>query len=209
MAARLSPLDTSFLEVESPTAHMHVGWVALFSPPKGRPAPTFQELREHIRGRLGRAPRYRQKLARGAVRSPRPGLGRRRQVRRQAACPSRARCQHRDGRRPGDVDAARARRAALGDLDRPKLADGRIGVVGKAHHCMVDGIAAVELAALLLDPTPRAAATGPRRLGARRASEQDRVDGYRSSGSRDGPARSREGAGAGGALAAARPRARG
>jgi diacylglycerol O-acyltransferase / wax synthase len=27
-------------------------------------------------------------------------------------------------------------------------------VVGKAHHCMVDGIAAVELAALLLDPTP-------------------------------------------------------
>jgi diacylglycerol O-acyltransferase len=34
------------------------------------------------------------------------------------------------------------------------LDDGRIGVVGKAHHCMVDGIAAVELAALLLDPTP-------------------------------------------------------
>jgi WS/DGAT/MGAT family acyltransferase len=35
-----------------------------------------------------------------------------------------------------------------------KLSDGRIGVVGKAHHCMVDGIAAVELASLLLDPTP-------------------------------------------------------
>jgi diacylglycerol O-acyltransferase / wax synthase len=27
-------------------------------------------------------------------------------------------------------------------------------VVGKAHHCMVDGLAAVELASLLLDPTP-------------------------------------------------------
>ena len=37
------------------------------------------------------------------------------------------------------------------------LDDGRIGVVGKAHHCMVDGIAAVELAALLLDPTPEPA----------------------------------------------------
>ena len=35
-----------------------------------------------------------------------------------------------------------------------RLDDGRIGVVGKAHHCMVDGIAAVELAALLLDPSP-------------------------------------------------------
>jgi diacylglycerol O-acyltransferase len=33
------------------------------------------------------------------------------------------------------------------------LSDGRVGVVGKAHHCMVDGIAAAELAALLLDPT--------------------------------------------------------
>jgi WS/DGAT/MGAT family acyltransferase len=35
-----------------------------------------------------------------------------------------------------------------------ELADGRLGVIGKAHHCMVDGIAAVELASLLLDPTP-------------------------------------------------------
>ena len=34
------------------------------------------------------------------------------------------------------------------------LDDGRIGIVGKAHHCMVDGIAAVELASLLLDPSP-------------------------------------------------------
>ena len=35
-----------------------------------------------------------------------------------------------------------------------RLDDGRIGVVGKAHHCMVDGIAAVELGSLLLDPDP-------------------------------------------------------
>jgi WS/DGAT/MGAT family acyltransferase len=35
-----------------------------------------------------------------------------------------------------------------------RLDDGRVGVVGKAHHCMVDGIAAVELATLLLDPSP-------------------------------------------------------
>ena len=31
-SVRLSPLDAAFLEVESPTAHMHVGWVAIFRP---------------------------------------------------------------------------------------------------------------------------------------------------------------------------------
>ena len=36
-----------------------------------------------------------------------------------------------------------------------RLRDGRIGLVGKAHHCMVDGLAAVELGSLLLDPAPR------------------------------------------------------
>ena len=48
------------------------------------------------------------------------------------------------------------------------LDDGRIGVVGKAHHCMVDGIAAVELAALLLDPTPEPSPPPRRTAGARR-----------------------------------------
>jgi len=31
----------------------------------------------------------------------------------------------------------------------------QLGLVGKVHHCMVDGIAAVELGSLLLDPTPQ------------------------------------------------------
>jgi hypothetical protein len=60
---RLTALDASFLEVESPTAHMHVGWASLFASPDGKPAPTFEELRDHIGARLSRAPRYRQKLA--------------------------------------------------------------------------------------------------------------------------------------------------
>src|SRR6476620_8925997 len=62
-AAQLSPLDSAFLAVETPTAHMHVGWAALFSPPNEGPAPSFGQLREHIGSRLERAPRYRQKLA--------------------------------------------------------------------------------------------------------------------------------------------------
>src|SRR5205823_10069314 len=60
---RLTALDASFLEVESATAHMHVGWASLFAPPEAGPTPSFAELRDHVAARLSRAPRYRQKLA--------------------------------------------------------------------------------------------------------------------------------------------------
>jgi hypothetical protein len=42
---------------------MHVGWAAAFAPPRDRRPPCFTELRDHVEGRLCRAPRYRQKLA--------------------------------------------------------------------------------------------------------------------------------------------------
>jgi WS/DGAT/MGAT family acyltransferase len=35
-----------------------------------------------------------------------------------------------------------------------RLRDGRLGIVGKAHHAMIDGLAAVEMASLVLDATP-------------------------------------------------------
>jgi len=61
--SRLSALDASFLAVETPTAHVHVGWAARFSaPPKGG-LPDFSQLREHFALRFARATRYRQKLA--------------------------------------------------------------------------------------------------------------------------------------------------
>ncbi len=155
-ATRLSALDSSFLEVESPTAHMHVGWVALCSPPRDQPAPSFEQFRDHIESRLARAPRYRQRLA------PVPfGLNDplwidddRFDVTRHVLRAS-----------EGDINAV-VDRVMSAPLDRSfplweiwiadELSDGRIGVVGKAHHCMVDGVAAVELAALLLDATPEA-----------------------------------------------------
>ena len=48
----------------------------------------------------------------------------------------------------------------------PELADGRIGLVGKVHHCMVDGLAAVELGMLLLDSEPDAVGGRGRRVAA-------------------------------------------
>jgi diacylglycerol O-acyltransferase / wax synthase len=158
---RLTALDASFLEVESPTAHMHVGWAALFSPPRDRPAPSFGELRNHIESRLSRAPRYRQKLA---------GIpwGANDPVwidDEQFDLPSHV-IRTTDSEWGELVDEAMS--APL-ERSRPlwelwiadRLPDGRIGVIGKAHHCMVDGLAAVELAALLLDETPEAPDPGP------------------------------------------------
>jgi diacylglycerol O-acyltransferase / wax synthase len=154
-AARLSPLDSSFLAVETPTAHMHVGWAALFSPPSEGPAPSFGQLREHIGSRLERAPRYRQKLAQVPFAVHNPvwvddcQFDLNRHVHRATS--------------PEISEVIDKAMSAPLDQEMPlwqlwiaeNLPGGRIGVVGKAHHCMVDGIAAVELAALLLDPTMR------------------------------------------------------
>jgi diacylglycerol O-acyltransferase len=151
---RLSALDDSFLAVESANAHMHVGWAATFRPPEHGRAPRFAELRDHIHGRLSRAPRYRQRIARVplGLNAPIWVDDRSFDVNRHVVASSE--------RQLGDlVDACISRQLPR---DRPlwqiciadQLEDGRIGVVGKAHHCMVDGIAAVELGSLLLDPTP-------------------------------------------------------
>src|ERR671923_2196241 len=65
-ATRLSPLDASFLAVESPSAHMHVGWAAAFRPPEGG-RPSFDDLFDHIEGRLWRGRRFPPRLGGGAV----------------------------------------------------------------------------------------------------------------------------------------------
>jgi diacylglycerol O-acyltransferase len=151
---RLSALDVSFLDVETASAHMHVGWAAVFDPPDDAPAPSFEQFRDHIGRRLHRAPRYRQRLAGVPLGVARPVWvdDDRFDITRHV--------------RPADgaslVELAGSVLSTPLGRDRPlwelwiadKLDDGRIGVVGKAHHCMVDGIAAVELAAVLLDPEP-------------------------------------------------------
>src|SRR3954453_21470414 len=155
---RLSALDASFLTVEGPSAHMHVGWAATFEPPTEGPRPDFDTLFEHIAGRLGRAPRYRQRLA------PDPlGLNAPLWIDAEDFDPA----EH--IHRSAAEDLPQLADAVLSEplrRDRPlwefwiadRLRDGRIGLVGKAHHCMVDGIAAVELGSLLLDAAPEAPA---------------------------------------------------
>ena len=161
--ARLSALDASFLEIESSTAHMHVGWVATFLPPADGTMPTFDELRDHIASRLCRAPRYRQRLAGVPL-----GLNAPEWVDAENfdIADHVLHSTSHDVRELADMafSVPLNRQRPLWELwIADQLADGRIGVVGKAHHCLVDGIAAVELAGLLLDPSPDPAAPDPER----------------------------------------------
>src|SRR3954454_16089029 len=148
--ARLSSLDASFLEVESATAHMHVGWAARFLPPADGERPTFEQLRDHIASRLGRATRYRQRLARVPL-----GVAEPRWIDDALFDPDRHILRARSGDLSDIVDAVMSvpleRERPLWEMwIADELDGGSIGLTGKAHHRIVEGIAAVELAPMLL-----------------------------------------------------------
>lgn len=156
--SRLTPLDSSFLRVESPTAHMHVGWKGIFSPRPHGGLVTIGELRQAIGGRLRHAPRFRQRLA-----FPPAGLGEpvwvddeRFSVEHHVVAMSDAHEVLPRARFDALADACLSRPLerdrALWRIElAPLLEDGSVGVVMKVHHAMVDGKSAVELALLLLD----------------------------------------------------------
>ena len=60
--ARLSVMDSSFLRVETPTAHIHVGWLSLVDLPPGAAHLDSDLLIERIEARLHLAPRFRQRV---------------------------------------------------------------------------------------------------------------------------------------------------
>src|SRR3954451_14002372 len=133
---------------------MHVGWVARFDPPEHAPRPSFGELAGHIAGRLANAPRYRQRLADVPLSLHDPVWVDDPEFHPSAhLLPA--------GQRTLDelVDdvfsAPLARDRPLWQMWlAPEQADGSIAMVGKAHHCMVDGTAALQLAGLLLAREP-------------------------------------------------------
>jgi len=153
---RLDTLDAEFLHLEDGIAHMHIGAACLFA----NPPPSFDDMAGMIGAKLHLIPRYRQR-----VRSVPLELGRPLWVDdphfnlayhlRHTALPA-----------PGDEAAfcrlmGRIMSQPL-DRDRPLwetwLVEGLEGehwaLVPKVHHCMVDGIAGVELLSVLLDLKP-------------------------------------------------------
>jgi WS/DGAT/MGAT family acyltransferase len=159
MAERLSPLDVSFLYLEQPTTHMHVGGVAIFQPPAGGGV-DYERVVEIIEERITLFPRYRQK-----VRWVPAHLGNPVWVDdadfdvtfhvRRSGLP-----------RPGSDAQLRelVGRLMSRPLDRNRplweiylvegLEGGRIALVTKTHHAMVDGRSAMDVGALILDVNP-------------------------------------------------------
>ena len=157
----LSPLDAAFYALESAQAPMHLGWAAIFNPPAQAPRPRFDAISAHIERRLGRAPRYRQRLLEVPFGLAEPlwtddeSFDITHHVRRAWTNDLGELV---DGVMSAPLDPARP----LWELwIAERLDDGRLGVVGKAHHALVDGLAAVELMALLLDSTPEPAYEAP------------------------------------------------
>jgi diacylglycerol O-acyltransferase len=158
---RLSPLDEAFLRIESDAAHMHVGWTLLA---EGE-APEIEDLRAHVGARLELLPRFRRRAVCSMLHDPMwvddsefdPSY----HVT-QISFPN-----------PADRSELRALAGALLSerLDRRHplwrlhlidgLRDGGFAIVGRAHHALVDGISAVEVAQLLLDVEPNAGEKKP------------------------------------------------
>jgi diacylglycerol O-acyltransferase / wax synthase len=156
---RLTAVDTAFLSMENRNLHMHVGGLFIFEPPEGG-AFDFARFARLVRSRLHLVPRYRQRLA-----YPPLGMGNPVWVDdpdfdlsyhlRHAALP-----------RPGTPEQLNeyAARILSRQLDRERplwelyyiegLEDGRFALLAKSHHAMIDGIAGMDIATVMLDLSP-------------------------------------------------------
>ena len=185
-ARRLSALDGSFLRLESADAHMHVGWSGVFTVPEGQPRPTIAALRDRVDRRLDDLEWCRWRLQRAPL-----GLSEPRWVRDDRFDISR----HVRALSQFDETVGYERLASMRDsllsrpLDHsrapweiylvPRLEDGRMAVLGKVHHSLVDGIAALQIVGLIVDEPDKdpgdrrristTQPAGSRRLGDRRA----------------------------------------
>jgi diacylglycerol O-acyltransferase len=150
---RLSGLDTSFLNLETGPVHMHVASTTVFE----GPAPSYEDFRSHIASRLHLVPRFRQKLRFVPFGQGRPVWIDDPQLNldyhvRHTALPS-----------PGSEEQLQTLAARIFSqrLDRTKpvwemwlvdgLEGGRFAIVGKTHHCLVDGVSGVDITTVLFD----------------------------------------------------------
>ncbi|MBK7976593.1 MAG: wax ester/triacylglycerol synthase family O-acyltransferase [Deltaproteobacteria bacterium] len=162
---RLSALDTTFLDLESERGPMHVGALARFEggPLRDRRGALDRaRIVRHVEARIANAPRFHQRLAWvpfGAGRpvwTDDPHFNIHYHVR-FTGLP-----------RPGGAAELEGLTAELMarrlDRERPLwemhwvdgLDDGRVGLVLKVHHCMVDGVAGMNVAAVIFDLDPAA-----------------------------------------------------
>src|SRR3954447_3026588 len=160
---RLTSVDASFLTNETSSSHMHVGAILVFE----GPPPRYEDLVEHVRGRLSLVPRFRQKLAVPPIEAGRPlwvddpSFNLTYHIR-HTALPD-----------PGDEGQLQrlAGRVFSQQLDRSKplwelwlvqgLERNRFALLSKTHHAMVDGVSGVDISTVLFDVQPVPEPAGP------------------------------------------------
>ena len=156
---QLSPSDMSSLLAERGAIHVHVGGTAIFD---GNP-PDFDELLAHVETRLELIPRFRRRVrylpgkVMRAEWEDDPHFDLRRHVR-HAAVPS-----------PGSDEQLRelVGRIMSEPLDQSRPlwqlyliercgpgGERGFAAVSKTHHALVDGVSAVDVGAIILDPDP-------------------------------------------------------
>ena len=162
MTDRLTVLDATFLELEQldQGALMNIGGVMVFEPPQGG-APGIDRVRDHLAARLGRLPRYSQRLS-----STRTGSWSWPHWTEDERFDIRSHIRHASLPAPGSDEQLCDWTADFFShpLDRTRplwemvliegLADGRWALGWKTHHCLVDGVGTVDIVGLMLDPEP-------------------------------------------------------
>ncbi len=157
MAEPLSPAARSSLAAEQGPVHMSVGGLLIFD---DGPGLAHDAIVERVRARLHLLPRYRQRLQSFAPGLANPvwaddedfDLGHHVRVTRLP--------EPGDDERLGELVGHELSRRL--DRDRPLwelmiiegLQGGRTALLAKMHHALVDGIAAVDIGTVLLDPSP-------------------------------------------------------
>ena len=153
---RMSTLDAGFFFIEDENTPMHVGSVAVFA----GPPPSYGDLVRLLVAKLAQVPRYRQRVRTVPLNLGRPVWTDDPHFEilyhvRHTAVPA-----------PGGAEQLRnlAGRVFAQRLDMAKplwemylvegLAEDRWAIISKVHHCMIDGVAGWDLAALLLDGRP-------------------------------------------------------
>jgi WS/DGAT/MGAT family acyltransferase len=157
---RLGGTDALFLSLETPSWHQHIAGLTVLEPgPEGL---TYDDVLQKISDRIGYCPKFTWKLKEAPFRFDRPmwvddpDFDVRRHVRR-IAVPSPG-GPHEVGELAGTLASTQL------DRNRPLweiwyiegLAGGRVGVMMKYHHCLLDGVAGASLATVLLDLEPDA-----------------------------------------------------
>jgi diacylglycerol O-acyltransferase len=154
---RLSALDAAFLDIETPSCHMHVGVTLIFDAGPltlEHGGVDIERIRHYVEAAVSKIPRYRQRiqhipLHRHPVWVDDDGFNINYHVR-HSALP-----------RPGSMRQLKRLAARINSqkLDRSRplwelwvvegLEDNKLALIGKVHHCMMDGVSGVDVMAML------------------------------------------------------------